>query len=161
MKELDLNALAADPVLAARVRAGQATTTLTGYIRSADADKVGLSPSQSGGSYVEIPRASIVAAFEDEDSRKVTLIVASDSEVHEINPTDASTVFMLRPPGEGCGVTCQSGDKSQTCCCGVGEKCVSGVGYCECKGAHDPRAGALEPSMFAPWRPIIFAVPAH
>lgn len=47
--------------------------------------------------------------------------------------------------GHGCALTCSGGD--QTCCCDVGQKCVSGATYCECKVATDSR---FNPGIYVP-----------
>lgn len=139
MKKIDLAKLQPSPVLAARAGAGKPTTTFEGYIRSADQDGVALSADQSGDRFLEIPRSSIVGVFSsDDDPDQVTVIVHSDAEVRHVTTSDATaawTTYLGISPGFGdqCPAGCQSGDKSQTCCCGVGQKCVSDEHSCRCE----------------------------
>jgi hypothetical protein len=43
----------------------------------------------------------------------------------------------LQKESGGCALTCSNwGDHTVTCCCGVGEKCVSTLNDCECQSAH-------------------------
>jgi hypothetical protein len=67
--------------------------------------------------------------------------------------TDPARVALMAPMddlGAGCGVTCQSDDGRETCCCGVGKKCVKGVGFCECKDASGitPGGGSFGGGLF-------------
>lgn len=46
----------------------------------------------------------------------------------------------LRKGGLGatCAVTCSSDNGAETCCCDVGQKCVKGYSFCECRTATVP-----------------------
>jgi hypothetical protein len=130
MKPVDLGKLAADPILAARARVGVDTVTVRGFVRSVDEQTIALATSLDGDSFVEYPRASVVAAFREDDSTETTLVVQADSRVR--------VVALTRAPGAGgagCGTECQSEDGKSKCCCGVGERCRSTLNTCWCEPA--------------------------
>jgi hypothetical protein len=53
-----------------------------------------------------------------------------------IDPSLSGAVVPQLPrEGDGCGTTCQSGDGTQSCCCGVDEKCVTTLHTCSCQAA--------------------------
>lgn len=62
---------------------------------------------------------------------------------------EAESELRIRQNNGGCAVTCSSDDGTQTCCCDVGQKCVKGIKYCECKSAYDTRITASGPAFGA------------
>jgi hypothetical protein len=53
-----------------------------------------------------------------------------------IDSLSGAVVPQLPREGGGCGTTCQSDDRTQSCCCGVDEKCVTTLHTCSCQAAN-------------------------
>ncbi len=106
MKKLSLSRLTPDPLAKAHAQAAGETITVSGYIRNTDEDTISICQNQASQSYVEYPRSSITAAFsEDDDSTKVTFLIASDAEVRTVKRSLAKDVAGEKECGCGCSDT--------------------------------------------------------
>lgn len=120
MKEIDLNELTADPLVAASLRGGSTTVTLSGFVRSVDEETISVCGSQMGGPYVEFPRSAVIATFSEEDSDAVMFVLNDDVEFRKVAVVDADTLLLgdsiqaeqsmhlarqegRRPTDSGCG----------------------------------------------------------
>lgn len=71
------------------------------------------------------------------------------SEDAEENTGETSSELRIGGTNHGCALTCEGGN--QKCCCDVGQKCISGATYCECKPATDTRwSGGTVGGVFMP-----------
>ena len=90
MEPIDLFKLAPDPLTKAIAESAGQTVAVSGYVRSTDEDTISISNDPTSRSYVEYPRSSVAAAFRDDESTKVTLLVASEAEVRIVRHARAS-----------------------------------------------------------------------
>jgi hypothetical protein len=70
-----------DPLVAARAAASGETVTILGYIRSIDKQTITLSLDGQPDPFLEISRSDVVAAFDDDNEDRVTLLLKSDAEL--------------------------------------------------------------------------------
>ncbi len=94
MEPIDLAKLAPDHLTKAIAESDGQTVTVSGYVRSTDKATISICMNRTSRSYTEYPRSSVVAAFrDDEESTKVTLLVASDAEVRIVRHARASESY--------------------------------------------------------------------
>jgi hypothetical protein len=101
VKPVALEELAADPLAEARATAGTETVTVKGLVRSIDANVVALCTSPECVSFVEYPRPSVVAAFRDQESSEITLLVKADTNIRVVTMARARA-----SGGGGCQAYC-------------------------------------------------------
>lgn len=142
MKTIKIDKIQLDPLAAALASTDKETVTVSGYICAVDEATISVSETRDGTSYVEYPRSAVVAAFSDEESDQVTLLVEANARVKAISALRAGVLSAkaLAIGGTGCGTTCKSGDGQATCCCGVGQRCRSLLNTCVCEDASRPFA---------------------
>lgn len=157
MKTIDLDKLQPDPIAAAVARADKDVVTVSGYICAVSETSISMSMTRDDSSCREYPRSAVIAAFTDEETEQVTLLVDAKARVRAISTLRMEDgIAQLRPRGGTCGTTCKSGDGSATCCCGVGERCRSLVATCLCEDASRASpvkqgfAAAMGPTDAAP-----------
>lgn len=91
MEPIDLSKLAPDPLTKAIAESAGQTVAVSGYVRSTNEDTIAICKDPTSRSYVEYPRSSVAVAFRDDDeSTKVTLLVASEAEVRIVRHARAS-----------------------------------------------------------------------
>lgn len=127
MKTIDVDKLQPDPLALALSSTDKETVTISGYICASDKTTLSLSETRDGTSYVEYPRSAVIAAFSDEKSDQVILLVDANARVKVISATRAGghAAQARAVGGTGCGTECKSRDGSASCCCGVGQRCRS------------------------------------
>ena len=140
MKTIDVDRLQPDPLAAALASTDKEIVTTFGYICAVGKTTISISATRDGTSYIEYPRSAVIAAFTDEDSEQVTLLVEANARVKAISAMQAGMLIaqMRAVGGTGCGTTCKSGDGEATCCCGVGQRCRSLSKTCVCEDASRP-----------------------
>lgn len=140
MKTLDLDKLEPDPVAAALASSDKEAVTVSGYICAVDKATISISETPDATSYIEYPRSAVIAAFTDEQSSRVTLLIDANARAKAISATRAGTLSAARAigGGAGCGTSCKSLDGSASCCCGVGQRCRSLSNTCICEDASRP-----------------------
>ncbi len=146
MKTIDVDKIQPDPLAAALASTDKDTVTVLGYICAVDKATICVSETRDGTSYIEYPRSAVVAAFTDEKSDQVTLLVEANARVKAISAMRAGVVSAKARAvgGAGCGSSCTSRDGDATCCCPVGERCVRSLSSCECQDAHPRLSGAVD-----------------
>lgn len=91
MKSIDLSKLTPDPLAQAIAESAGQTVAVSGYVRSTNEDTIAICEDPKSRSYIEYPRSSVAVAFRDDDeSTKVTLLVASEAEVRIVRLARAS-----------------------------------------------------------------------
>lgn len=139
MKTIEVDKIQPDPLAAALTSTDKETVTVSGYICAVDEATISVSETRDGTSYIEYPRSAVVAAFTDEKSDQVTLLVEANARVKEISAMRAGVLGAQARAvgGTGCGTTCKSRDGEATCCCGVGQRCRSLLNTCICEDANE------------------------
>lgn len=145
MKTIEVDKLQPDPLAAALANTDKETVTVSGYICAVDKATISVSETRDGTSYIEYPRSSVIAAFTDEKSEHVTLLVEANARVKAVSAMRAGALSAQARAvgGTGCGTTCKSRDGEATCCCGVGQRCRSLLNTCICEDASRPLSGAV------------------
>lgn len=143
MKTIEIEKIQPDPLAAALASTDKETVTVTGYVSSVDKASISLCDTRDGISCTEYPRTAIIAAFSDEKSDKLTLLVDANARVKVVTTTRAGsqTAKARAAGGAGCGTECKSSDGTASCCCGVGQRCKSGSTTCICEDASSPLGG--------------------
>jgi len=84
----------------------------------------------------------VIAAFTDEKSDQVTLLIDAHARVKTVSVGQAGTLSIMaravNDPGGCSGAACKSLDGSANCCCGPGERCRSLLRTCLCEDASRP-----------------------
>jgi hypothetical protein len=143
MKTIDIDKLQPDPLAAALAKSDKETVTVSGYICAVNKDTICISETRDGISYIEYPRAAVIAAFTDEKSEQVALLVEANARVKAVTTTRAGAISAQARAvgGTGCGTSCKSRDGEASCCCGVGQRCRSFLSTCICEDASRPLSG--------------------
>ena len=151
MKTIDVDKLQRDPLSAAIAGTDKETVTVSGFICAVDKATISVCETRDSASYIEYPRSAVIAAFTDEESDQVTLLVDADARVKAISAARAGALNAQARAvgGTDCGTTCKSRDGSATCCCGVGQRCRSLLNTCICEDASRPLFPA-GPGVFDP-----------
>ena len=145
MKTIDLDKLEPDPVAAALASSDKEAVTVSGYICAVDKATISISETPDAASYIEYPRSAVIAAFTDEQSSRVTLLIDANARARAISAARAGTLSASARAiggGAGCGTSCKSLDGSASCCCGVGQRCRSLSNTCICEDATRPLSPA-------------------
>lgn len=140
MKTIEVDKIQPDPVAAVLASTDKETVIVSGYICAVNKATISVSETRDGTSYIEYPRSAVVAAFTDEKSDQVTLLVEANARVKAISAMRAGVLSAQARAvgGTGCGTTCKSRDGQATCCCGVGQRCRSLLNTCVCEDASRP-----------------------
>lgn len=142
MKTIEVDKIQPDPLAAALASTDKDTVTVSGYINAVNNETISVSETRDGTSYIEYPRSAVIAAFTDEKSDQVTLLVESNARVKAVSAMRAGVLSAQARAvgGTSCGTTCQSRDGEATCCCGVGQRCRSLLNTCICEDASEPHS---------------------
>jgi len=137
MKTIDVDKLQPDTLAAALASTDKETVTVSGYIYAVDKATISVGETRDGTSYIEFPRSAVIAAFTEEKTGEVTLLVDAQARVKAISTMRAGGLSTQARAigGTGCGTTCNSRDGEATCCCGVGQRCRSLLNTCICEDA--------------------------
>ena len=100
MKQIDLETIEPDPLVAARLAAGAPTATIRGKIRAIDDESVSICLDTDGTTYVEYPRSAIAAAFRDEGNPAIVLLVHVGADVRFVTSGQVQQPLAPGPFGE-------------------------------------------------------------
>lgn len=113
MKQIDLDSVQPDPIVAARVAAGSPTVTVRGKVRSVDDTSVSICLDAGGSKYAEYPREAVLAAFADDDSSEISIVVLKGATVRLVTQAQVAeppTVRRAPKQEDGCG--CEGGPRA-------------------------------------------------
>ncbi len=138
MKPVDPKALRSDPIAKALRECDKDVIAVTGYVCESDDRIIAVSRTRDAPSCTEYRREAVVAAFEDEESGQVTLLVDADSRVRSVTTGHANQLRAIALNNNGEGADCKSVDGLASCVCKVGERCRSLTSTCICEDASRP-----------------------
>lgn len=163
MKPVDPKDLRSDPIAKALRECDKDVLAVTGYVCASDEAIIALCAARDDPSCTEYRRSAVVAAFEDEESGQVTLLVQANSRIRNVTTGQADRPRAIALDKSGGGAGCKSVDGLASCVCKVGERCRSLAGTCICEDASRPltmgdfgnvagmaSAGLLDPGMAGP-----------
>jgi len=112
MKTIKIDDLKPDPLSAAQASTDKETVTVSGYICAVDKTTISVSENRDGTFHIECPRSAVIAAFTDEDTEQVTLLVEANAQIKTISIIRAEMIANQASEvgGMDCSAICKSCD---------------------------------------------------
>jgi len=92
MKTIKLDDLKPDPLSAAQASTDKETVTISGYICAVDKTTISVSENRNGTFHIECPRSAVIAAFTNEETEQVTLLVEANAQVKTVSTMRAEMI---------------------------------------------------------------------
>lgn len=146
MKSLEIDKLEPDPLAATLASTDKETIIVSGYICNVDKATISLSNTRDGTSQIEYPRSAIIAAFSDEKSEKVTLLVEVSARVKIISTVRAGTLNSQ---------ACKANNKSMSDIF-TGDGQIQNEHSCNCKKEPSTNSNDLYKTALQPDGTIIY-----